>query len=315
MEYNKLGNTNLKVSKLCFGALTIGPLQANLTIDEGSSVIVEALKHGINFVDTAQLYGTYPYIKEAIKKYGEKPIISTKSYAYDLKTAKESFEQARKELDIDIIDIFLLHEQESVHTIRGHMEALEFYLNKKEQGKIKAVGLSTHRISGVEAGSLYDEIEVIHPILNIKGIGIEDGTRLDMEDSIKTAYQKGKGIFAMKPLAGGNLLENKIEAFEYILNYEHSHSIAVGMQSIEEVIYNVGLFENKKVDKNIIEKVDKKNRQLHIEHWCTGCGECIKKCKKNALYLKDKKINVIHQKCVLCGYCGSACKEFCIKIF
>ena len=82
MEYSVLGNTEIKVSRLCFGALTIGPLQKKLPLEEGVEVLKYAIEHGINFVDTADLYDTYPYIKEVIKEYPDL-VVGTKSYAYD----------------------------------------------------------------------------------------------------------------------------------------------------------------------------------------------------------------------------------------
>ena len=58
-----LGNTSIKVSRMCFGSLTIGPLQRNLPLAEGSSLIRTALEAGVNFIDTAQLYRNYSYIR------------------------------------------------------------------------------------------------------------------------------------------------------------------------------------------------------------------------------------------------------------
>ena len=49
MEYNILGNTGIRVSKLCLVSLTISPLQANLSIEMGSDVIVAAMENGIPF--------------------------------------------------------------------------------------------------------------------------------------------------------------------------------------------------------------------------------------------------------------------------
>lgn len=151
MEYTRLGRTGLKVSKICFGALTIGPLQANLPIEVGAGVIRYALDRGVNFIDTAEMYRTYPYIKRALKGYNKDVVVATKSYAYEREGMVKSLEEARAKLDRDVIDIFLLHEQESLYTIKGHWEAFEYLLEAKAKGLVRAVGISTHRIEAVKA--------------------------------------------------------------------------------------------------------------------------------------------------------------------
>lgn len=314
MEYVKLGNTGIKVSRLCFGGLVIGPLQANLSIARGAEVIVKALDYGVNFIDTAELYGTYPHIREAIRRTGKKPVISAKSYAFTADGAAESLEKARKELDLDVIDIFMLHEQESRLTLRGHREALEYYISAKGKGLIKAVGVSTHNIEVVEACANMDGIDIIHPIINKDGIGIGDGTIDEMLEAVKDAYDRGKGIYAMKALGGGNLLNSYKESMEFVLGIPFVHSIAVGMQSTEEVIMNVKVFDGEEVSEDIREAVGRKTRKLHIDYWCEGCGKCVERCKQDALDIVDGKAVVSKDKCVLCGYCGSVCPQFAIKI-
>lgn len=314
MKYVELGRTGLRVSRLCFGGLIIGPLQANLDVDSGSEVILRALELGVNFIDTAELYGTYAHIREAVKKFGKKVVIATKSYAYTKEGAEQSLEKARKELDTDIIDIFLLHEQESRHTLRGHREALEYFLSAKEKGLIKAVGVSTHNIEVVDACAEMEEIDVIHPIVNMKGIGIGDGTIEDMLAAIQKAYAAGKGIYSMKPLGGGNLLNSVKESLEYVLNIPYIHSIAVGMQTREEVVYNVSMFNGDSIQEDIIDALRKQNRSLHIDYWCEGCGRCAERCSHQAISVIDGKARVNREKCVLCGYCGPACPVFAIKI-
>ncbi|NLL07312.1 MAG: 4Fe-4S binding protein [Clostridiaceae bacterium] len=314
MKYVKLGNTGLEVSRMCFGGLIIGPLQANLPLDEGTNVILAALEQGVNFIDTAELYGTYEYIKEAIKKSKTKPIIATKSYAYSSEGARDSVEKARKELDIDVIDIFLLHEQETRLTLRGHRDALEYYISMKEKGIIRAVGVSTHNVEVVEACADMPEIDVIHPLINKTGIGIGDGTIEDMLTAVKKAHDNGKGIYGMKPLGGGNLLNSYKECMEFVLNIPYIDSIAIGMQSIEEVIMNVCVFNNKPVPENIRSLVAERKKHLHIDFWCEGCGKCAERCKQGALYIQDDKAKVREEKCLLCGYCASACPCFAIKI-
>lgn len=315
MEYNILGKSGFNVSRLCFGALTIGPLQRNLSPKKGADIILEAFNRGVNLIDTAELYGTYPHIKEALKSYQrDKIILITKSYSYSKETAKESFEKALKDMNVEYIDGFLLHEQESEHTIRGHYEALEYFIRMKEKGYIRSVGISTHTVSAVIAASKMSEIDIIHPIVNKSGIGIHDGTIEDMINAIKLAKNNNIGIYGMKPLGGGNLLHSYDEAIEYALSIKELDSIAVGMQSKEEVIANILKFNGEEIPHEIREKLNNKKRQLQIADWCVGCKSCIKKCNHKALSLENEKAVVDKDKCVLCGYCSKYCKDFCIKI-
>lgn len=91
-----------------------------LTPIAGGRLLTYALEQGINFFDTAELYENYAHIREALKDWQGQTIIATKSYAYAAVTAAASLERARRELNRDYIDIILLHEQESEHTLRGH---------------------------------------------------------------------------------------------------------------------------------------------------------------------------------------------------
>lgn len=314
MDRFTLGQTGIEVSKLCFGSLTLGPLQKNFKPKEGGKIIQYALENGVNFIDTAQLYQSYQHVYEGIR-HGKREdvVIASKSYAYDKKTAIESVEEALQALKTDYIDIFMLHEQESVHTLRGHYEALETYLSLKEKGIIRAVGLSTHAIAGVEAAIQYPEIEVIHPILNISGLGIIDGSREEMKKTIEKFHQRG-GVFSMKPLGGGNLLNRIEDSFDYVLELDCVDAIAVGMQSFDEVDYNISRFTNKKIDSRLKERLSSQPRQLLIADWCVNCGACIERCQQNALEAGINKPIVNRQKCVTCGYCASVCKDFCIKV-
>ena len=65
MKKNKLGHTGLEVTIAGFGVLPMGPSQLALPVEEGAEIIRYALKQGINFIDTAQYYRTYPYISKS----------------------------------------------------------------------------------------------------------------------------------------------------------------------------------------------------------------------------------------------------------
>jgi len=315
LQYRVLGNTGIKVSRLCFGALTIGSLQANLSLAEGARVICRALELGVNFIDTAEIYNTYSYIGNAIRQSGTETVIVTKSYAYTAECMQKSLENALRELKRGHVDIFLLHEQESIHTIRGHWEALEYLLKAKEKGLVRAVGISTHHVAGVQGAATTPEIDVIHPLINMAGIGIKDGTADDMRRAITAAFTAGKGIYAMKSLGGGHLLSHIDDAFRYIISITELASVAVGMSSVNEVDYNACVFSEMPVGSELAEKVARQPRRLLIDEYCQGCGACVSRCKAGALSFDDTgRAMVAQHKCNLCGYCAACCPEFFIKV-
>ncbi|NTW72967.1 MAG: 4Fe-4S dicluster domain-containing protein [Eubacteriaceae bacterium] len=314
MIYNQLGNTGILVSKLCFGSLTLGPLQANLSVERGGELIAYAMEKGVNFLDTAALYNNYGQIREGLKRSSRELIIATKSYDFERSGIKANFENARRSLDRDVIDIFMLHEQENEMTIKGHMEALDYLLEQKVKGNLKAVGISTHRVEGVLGACKFDFLDVIHPIMNFRGLGIEDGSAADMEKAITYAHSKGKGIFAMKPLGGGNLIKEREEAFKYLSQQKNIHSIAIGMQSEAEIEYNIAMVLGEEVPADISETTARRTKTLHIDEWCIGCEACISVCGQKALFMEQGKAQVNKEKCILCGYCGAKCPQFCIKV-
>ena len=316
MKRYPLGNTGISVSKICFGSLTMGPLQRNLSANEGASLIEYAYERGVNFIDTAELYETYAHIKAALKNIQREDfIIASKCYAYSEETAQQSFEKALREMGTDYVDVFMLHEQMSEHTIRGHYEAIEYFLKMKQEGKIRAFGISTHYVSGVLGAMKYPEIQIVHPITNVNGLGIQDGTRVDMEMALKRYKETGGGILGMKPLGGGNLLSSVDACFDYILKQNYIDSIAFGMQSFDEIDYNIKRVNGEQIPEQLALKVAKNDKKLQIADWCIGCGACVKKCDHKALSLEGQMAVVDRSRCVLCGYCSSVCPEFCIKVY
>ncbi|MGE5417031.1 MAG: aldo/keto reductase, partial [Acidobacteriota bacterium] len=312
LDYRTLGATGIRVSRLCFGVLTMGPLQQNLGINEGAGLIDYAIGQGINFFDTAESYLTYPYIKEALLNSEQKPVIASKSYAYTWEDMKHSVQKARDEMELPMIDIFLLHEQENELTLEGHKPALEYLIHAKKAGLIKAIGLSTHAVAGVMAGAECPDIEIIHPLINQAGLGIIDGTAQTMTAAIAYAAVRGKGVYAMKTLGGGNLIGRAYSAFRFVDRLLPIASMAMGMKSRDEIDLNLAWIAGKRRP-DLEEKVGRAKRRLIIEPWCTGCGACAENCRYQAL-LVNEQATVEPEKCILCGYCAGYCKDFCIKI-
>lgn len=276
-------------------------------------MIRHALEQGVNFIDTAQLYGTYPHIARALVGWDKPVVIATKSYAYTREGMKQALEEARSMLQRDVIEVFLLHEQESAHTIRGHWPAFEVLLEAKAKGVVKAVGISTHTVGAVRSAAQIPEIDVISPLINLRGIGIVGGTRDEMLEAIRFAYQMGKGLYGMKPLAGGHLYRDVPASLQFALSCRGLASVAVGMQTCDEVDFNIACLEGR-LDDELMRRVKGRKKQLHIETWCAACGVCVDACGSKALALVNGKLVHNEEKCVLCGYCGARCPEFALKI-
>ena len=313
MNLRPLGKSGLFVFPLAFGTLTISPMQRDFPPEKGAELMLYAADRGINLFDTAQLYDTYEPLRLALKKRPDL-LVSTKSYAWDRPSAQEAFDDARRKLDMDVIPIFLMHEQEDMLTLKGHREAFDFYLEQKARGNIRAVGFSTHRVAAVDYAPRYPGVDIIHPLINRTGVGIPDGTRDDMAAAIARAHDAGIGIFAMKPLGGGHLLKSPAEAFDYLNGLGCIDAVCCGMQSRDEIDVNLRLMESLAPDPAAAERTQQEPRKLIIHDWCRACGKCVERCRQGALSIRDGLCVCDQEKCVRCGYCAPVCEEFCIKV-
>ena len=347
-QYRILSPRLPKVSRLAFGSLTVGPLQADLCPERAGEILAYAFDRGVNFLDTAQYYRNYPHIRAGLKraKHGDDVVISSKAYVWDKPGTIAAVDEARRALDRDCIDIFMLHEQESIHTLRGHKEALDTLFDLRERGVIRAVGISTHHVAAIEGAlTLADEgtpLDVVHPLYNMAGIGIADGTESDMANALIRLHNRGCGVFGMKSLGGGHLFRQAREAFRFVLDKPFIDAVAVGMQSEAEVDANLALFAGLDVPEGATAAIGREKR-LHIEEYCEGCGACVRRCPAGALTLADgaaeadenpyDHVNAFAaeagiaeeaarkhavcdpDKCVLCGYCTGVCPVFALKVY
>lgn len=315
MKYKLLGESGIKVSELCFGALPMGPLQANISIKEGAEVILQGLNAGINFLDTAQAYKTYFHIKEALKEYSGEVVIASKSHATEYDEMKEAVFEACHEMKRDYIDIFHLHApRENKNVFLKRAGALACLIDLKKQGIIKAVGISTHAVEVVEKASEVEEIDIIFPIINKAGLGIIGGTPEDMIEAIKKAHKTGKGIYAMKALAGGYLIKQIEESIKYVREIKEIDSTAVGMINPRELMMNLKIFENKKLNQEELNQTKVQRKRLFISRFCEGCGTCVEACPNGALSIRNGKACVDHNLCITCGYCVPNCPIFALRI-
>jgi len=315
MKKYSLGKTGIFVTEMCFGALPLGPLQANISVEEGAELIRAALERGINFVDTAEVYKTHPHIKKALEGYNQEVIIATKSKAETYKDMEQGIKYALTSLNRTYIDIFLLHAARATHSVfeerAGALQCLQDY---KAKGVIRAIGISTHAVGIVRRAAEIKEIDIIFPIINKLGMGIVNGSVDDMVQAISVADKAGKGLYAMKALAGGHLIDQLEESFNFVRNIRGISSIAVGMVNQEELELNLKIFNDEDISQELLTQKIKPSKRLFISWFCKGCGTCVKTCPNNALTLENGKAVVDHKLCILCGYCNPVCPLFAIRL-
>jgi len=250
-----------------------------------------------------------------LEGYNKEVIIATKSSAKTFQKMEQSIKDALVSLDRNYIDIFLLHAARVTPSVfeerAGALQCLKDY---KAKGVLRAIGISTHVVEIVRRAAEIKEMDIIFPIINKLGIGIVGGSVEDMIKAIPGAHKVGKGLYAMKALGGGHLIDQLEEAFNFVRNIKGISSLAVGMVSSEELELNIKIFNDEEIPQGLFAQKIKPSKRLFISSFCEGCGTCVKTCPNNALSLENGKAVVNHKLCLLCGYCNPVCPQFAINI-
>lgn len=310
MKKNLLGNTGLIVTEVGFGVLTVGETQLNLPISEGAALVRYALERGINFLDTAQYYRTYPYIREALRGTNFDPVIVSKCLYGGYRDMQEAIEEARKEMNRDVVEVFLLHEVRSQRDWELRAGAWECLQDAKAKGIVNAVGISTHHVDVARLAAEIPSIDVLFPLINFKSLGIREGqgpgTKEDMAKAIEAAADAGKGVFAMKVFGGGILVKDYCKAIEYVRNLPGISSLMIGFGYTEEVDRIIEMMEGTLSPDYV---PDLSNKRIFIDQGdCEGCGACLLRCPNHAIYMNETgQANVRYDVCLTCGYCAPVC--------
>ena len=239
MKKNVLGRTGLEVSVAGFGVLPMGPSQLALPVEEGAAVIRYALERGINFIDTAQYYRTYPYIRRALEGGGfDRVVLCSKSLCADYEGMMEAVFEAQEALGREMIDIFLMHEVRSGQ-LAERTGAWQALVDARAKGLVRAIGLSTHHVDVAAAAAEMEELDVVFPLINYAGLGIRKGdafaTREEMLEAISACHRAGKGVFSMKAFGGGSLTAHYQQALNYVFSQPDIDSVMIGFGKTAEV--------------------------------------------------------------------------------
>ena len=153
MEYTKLGNSGIQVSRFCVGCMSFGDPASNfhswsLNPEESEAIIKHALDLGINFFDTANTYSagtSEEYLGRAIKNNvaRNKVILASKVYFNEGHLSKEAIlreiDGTLKRIGTDYLDLYIIHRFDYGTPIEETMEALDSLV---KAGKVRALGAS-----------------------------------------------------------------------------------------------------------------------------------------------------------------------------
>lgn len=216
MKYTTLGNTGIKVKKICIGGMSFGEPSKDfhewtLNQEETTKVIKRAFELGVNFIDTANVYshGTSEiFIGNALKELNiprEKVVIASKVYFNPGKLSKEAIirecDQSLKRLQTDYLDLYQIHRFDYDTPIEETMEALNELV---KSGKVRAIGASAmyayqfHNMQVVakEHGwTLFSTMQNHYNLLY----------REDEREMIPVCNQYNVSLIPYSPLAGGHL--------------------------------------------------------------------------------------------------------------
>ena len=236
----KLGNTGIEMSRMAMGTGTHGFGGAsNQTRQMGikgvSDMLRAAYDDGINFWETADQYGSHPHVGTALKKVErEKVVILTKSNSSSYEAMKKDLDRFRQELGTDYLDIVLLHavtDPQWNQKMTGAMEALS---EAKEQGIVRAHGVSCHSIGALEAAADEPWVEVDLARYNPGGARM-DADVPTVRKVLTRMKRNGKAIIAMKVYGCGELLDMKDECLQFQTGEGLAHAFTMGFESIEQL--------------------------------------------------------------------------------
>jgi len=213
LEYRKLGTTGIEVSVIGFGAWQIGGYPFWESKGDAASIdaVTAALDKGINLFDTAPVYGfgrSETLIGRALKSARDKVVIATKcgllwtgeeeSAIYrSLKpeSVRKEVEQSLRRLSTDYIDIYQIHWPSPRDPLEATMEAM---VRLKEEGKIRAIGVSNFEPDRLRSAMRVTRIDSIQPKYNL--LEREAETEL-----LPYCAENDIGVLVYSPLASGLL--------------------------------------------------------------------------------------------------------------
>lgn len=223
MNYRELGNTGMKISEVSFGTWAIGGSWGTTTDAESLSALDDAIDQGVNFFDTADVYGdghSEKLLAKATKGKEEDIYIATKfcrqgdiyaAETYSYEQVKAYCEASLRRLERDRIDLYQIHCPATQILEDGNVFHVLDRL--QEEGKIRHYGVS---VESVEEGLMclkHSNVKSLQVIFNLF-------RQKPAEELFQQAKAQGVGIIVRLPLASG-LLTGKFKQSDTFEEDDH----------------------------------------------------------------------------------------------
>lgn len=314
METVRLGRTEIVTNKNGFGAL---PIQ-RISDEDAVYLLKKAYDNGITYFDTARWYTDSEHkIGLAFQGMREKVWIATKTGAIDADGFWKDLETSLTNLQTDYIDVYQFHNPSFCPRPGDESGLYDAILEAKEQGKIRHIGITNHRLAvaneAVDSG-LYETLQFPFCYL---------ATQKDIE-LVEKCKEKDMGFVAMKALSGG-LITNSAAAYAYLAQYDNVLPIW-GVQREKELDEFLSYIENPPVMNEEIAAVIEHDREELLGEFCRGCGYCmpcpagieINTCARMSLLLRrspsaghlsegGQEMMMKIENCLHCNKCKSKC--------
>jgi hypothetical protein len=265
-RYRTLGKTGLKISTVGYGCM----------ITSDSSVIHRAVDLGITYFDTARGYqkgNNERMVGAALKGSRDKIVLSSKSEAKTAPDAIAELDTSLKELGTDYLDIWYMHSRDTVANIPD--ELVTVWENAKQQGKIRHIGISTHKPNDIVDRVL--AVGKFEVLLSTYSFAI--GAAND------PAYQKltdaGIGLVAMKvmaPAARARKPDGPLAALKWVLRDARFTAAIPSMTDMDQLEMNVRAMTEpfNEADQKLLARVNEDIRP----YYCRMCQQCSGQCPK-----------------------------------
>ena len=262
MRMLTLGKTGITVPQNAFGAL---PIQ-RVSDEEAVKLLRRAYEGGMRFFDTARAYSDSEHkVGLAFAGMRDKIYIASKTQAKTPEGFRKDLEKSLTELQTDYLDIYQFHCADQCWRPGDGSGMYECMLKAREEGKIRHIGMSAHKIGvareAVESG-LYETMQF--PFSYIAG---EPEKAL-----VGLCRQNQVGFISMKGLAGG-LIRNAAAAMAFMLQYD---ALPIwGVQRAEELEQFLAFMDHEPELTEKLQKVIDADREELTGNFCRGCGYCM----------------------------------------